>query len=345
MPIPEGAKETVGFIGLGNMGGPVARLIQKAGFPMVVYDLRQEAIQPFVGRGALGARSPAEVARAADVIFTAVPMPRDVEEVAVGPEGILEGIRENGIYIDISTSSPYLLQRLEPRFREKGAWVLDAPVGAGQPPMDDPGIHEVMVGGPHAIFERVKPVFDAYGDQIIYAGELGSGAVCKLVHQMVGFCISQAIAEGLTLGAKAGVAPVIVWEAIRRGLVGRMHFLHDSVPRTVFTGSYEPNTFPLTLLRKDIGLATQLGRDVGVPLPVANLVEQIAVAGINRGLGGGAGYTVTFQLQEEAAGTSLRVEGIDPDRASQYIGTHPDAEYSGNGAIAGRAMSDRRGRA
>ncbi|MEK7215447.1 MAG: NAD(P)-dependent oxidoreductase [Chloroflexota bacterium] len=341
----EDAKETVGFIGLGNMGGPVARLIQKAGFPMVVYDLRREAMDPFVGHGAHAAGSPAEVARTADVTFTAVPMPRDVEAVALGPEGILEGIRENGIYVDISTSSPTLLQRLEPRFREKGAWVLDAPVGAGQPPMADPGIHEVMVGGPYAIFERVKPVFAAYGDQIIYAGELGSGAVCKLVHQMVGFCVTQAIAEGLTLGAKAGVAPVIVWEAIRRGLVGRMHFLHDSVPRTVFTGSYEPNSFPLTLLRKDIGLATQLGRDVGVPLPVANLVEQIAVAGINRGLGGGAGYTVTFQLQEEAAGTSLRVDGVDPDRAARYIGTYPDVELSGNGELVGPVLPAGKGRA
>lgn len=318
---------TVGFIGLGHMGGPVATHIQAAGFPMVVCDLREEAVRPFVERGASRASTPAEVASLADVTFTAVPMPADVERVAVGPDGILDGIRADGVYVDISTSSPSLLRSLEPRFREKHAWVMDAPVGGGQPGRK-PGIHEIMAGGEPAIFERIRPVFEAYGDQIIYTGQLGSGCVCKLVHQLIGSGFSQVIAEGLTLGAKAGVDLRIVWEAVRRGLAGRLHTLHQGVPATVFNGRYtEPSTFTLSLLRKDVGLATELARSLGVPMPVSSLVEQILIQSVNRGWGDGAAYTVTFQLQEEAAGVQLRLPGIDAQEAASYISTNPETGY------------------
>src|SRR5688500_4875911 len=125
--------QTVGFIGLGKMGVPVARHIQKAGFPMVVYDIQEEVASPFLEQGALFAHSGAEVASQADITFTALPMPKDVETVATGANGILDGIKPDGVYVDISTSSPVLMRKLEPAFREKGAWMLDAPVGAGQP--------------------------------------------------------------------------------------------------------------------------------------------------------------------------------------------------------------------
>jgi 3-hydroxyisobutyrate dehydrogenase-like beta-hydroxyacid dehydrogenase len=319
---------TVGFIGLGHMGGPVATRIQAAGFPMVVCDLQDDAVRPFLERGARRAASPALVASQVDVTFTAVPMPSDVETVAVGPGGILEGIREDGVYVDISTSSPLLVRRLEPGFLEKKAWVMDAPVGSGQPATRAPGVHEIMAGGDYAVFERVRPVFEAYGDQIIYAGDLGSGCVCKLVHQLIGSGFSQVIAEGLTLGVKAGVDLRIVWEAVRRGLAGRLHTLHEGVPATVFNGRYtEPSTFTLSLLRKDVGLATELARRLDVPMPVSSLVEQILIASVNRGWGGGSAYTVTFQLQEEAAGVQLRLPGIDAREAARYISTNPDTGY------------------
>lgn len=319
---------TVGFIGLGRMGGPVAAHIQKAGFPMVVCDLSEEAVRPFFERGARRGASPAEVAGQVDVTFTAVPMPADVERVAVGPNGILDGIRAGGVHVDISTSSPLLLRRLEPRYRDKQAWLMDAPVGAGQASDRARGIHEVMAGGDPAIFERVKPVFETYGDQIIYTGELGTGCVCKLIHQLIGSGFSQVIAEGLTLGVKAGVDLRIVWEAVRRGLAGRLDTLHQGVPATVFNGRYtEPSIFSLSLLRKDVGLATELARSVDVPMPVSSLVEQILIESVNRGWGAGAAYTVTFQLQEEAAGVSLRLAGIDPQEAARYISTNPDTGY------------------
>src|SRR6266481_2306757 len=306
--------ETVGFIGLGNMGGPVAGHIQRAQYPMVVYDLRDEATRSFRERGATVVDSAAALARQSDVIITALPMPEDVEKVASGRGGIIEGIRPGSVFVDISTSPPSLMRRLEPLFRANGASVLDAPVASGQP------------GGEQAIFERVQPILSTFGDQVLYAGPLGSGNICKLMHQMIGAAISQAIAEGLSLGVKAGVEAKTVWDCVRRGMVGRMHVLHYQVPQTVFRGTFETETFPLKLLRKDVRLATDLGRELNVPLPLANIAEKILAEGVNRGWGDKAAYTVTFLLQEEAAGVKIRATGVDPDRAAKYISTHLNDE-------------------
>lgn len=315
--------ETIGFIGLGNMGGPVAGHIQRAGFPMVVFDLRDEATRSFGEHGAKVVDSARDLARQSDIIITALPMPKDVEQIAGGVQGILEGIKPGSIFIDISTSPPSLVRRLEPLFRAKGAFVLDAPVASGQPGAAR-GIHEVMVGGAREIFERVTPVLRAFGDQVLYAGPLGSGSICKLVHQMINSTISQAIAEGLTLGVKAGVDAETLWQCVRRGMVGRMHVLHVQVPQTVFRGEFSTDTFTLKLLRKDVGLATELARELNVPLPLANIAEQRLVEATNRGWGDQSAYTVTFRLQEEAAGAEVRAPTVDPAKAAKYISTNPD---------------------
>lgn len=315
--------ETVGFIGLGNMGGPVAGHILRVGYPMIVYDVRQDAAQKISRDGAAAAQSPEEVARRSDVIITALPMPADMEQVACGANGIVEGIRAGSVYVDISTNPPGLIRRIEPIFRERKAFVLDAPVASGQPGAAR-GIHEVMVGGQPEIFERVKPILRTFGDQVLYAGPLGSGCICKLVHQMIGSAVSQAIAEGLTLGVKAGVKADTLWDCVRRGMLGRMHVLHYQVPQTVFRGQFETDTFPLELLRKDVGLATALGRELDVPLPMADLAEKNLLRGIDRGWGKKSAYTVTFLLQEEAADIEVRASGVDPEKAAKYISTHPD---------------------
>jgi 3-hydroxyisobutyrate dehydrogenase len=316
--------ETVGFIGLGNMGMGMAGNIQKADYPMVVYDLRQTAIQPFVTNGARQASSPAEVASLSEVIFTSLPGPKEVEEVATGTGGVLEGIKPGGIYIDLSTSRPTLIRRLEPLFRQKGAHVLDAPVSGGKTGAATRNL-AVMVGGERAIYERIRPILDAFGDKVFYAGSIGAGSVCKLVHNMIGHGIRQAIAEGLTLGVKAGVDAEAVWECIRRGAVGRMSGLHEGIPRTVFRGTYEPASFALALARKDIGLATELGREFNVPMPVANLAEQIAIEGMNRGWEA-QDNSVLFLLQEEAAEVQVRAPHVNPEQAAKFISTHPETQ-------------------
>ena len=315
--------ETVGFIGLGNMGGGMSANIQRAGYPMVVYDLREEAAKPLLEGGARLANSPAEVASLCDITLTSLPGPKEVESVSTGPEGVLEGMKLGGIYIDLSTSRPTLIREIEPKFRQKGCHVLDAPVSGGKSGAAS-GNLAVMVGGEREIFDRVKPILDSFGDKVFYAGSIGAGSVAKLVHNMIGHGVRQAIAEGLTLGVKAGVDAEALWECVRRGSLGRMSGLHEGIARTVFTGEFDPPSFALELSRKDIGLATDLGREFNVPMPVANLAEQIAIQGMNRGWGG-RDSSVTFLLQEEQAGVEVRAAGVDPGRAGRFITTHPEA--------------------
>ena len=290
---------------------------------MVVYDLREEAAKPLLEGGARLANSPAEVASLCDITLTSLPGPKEVESVSTGPEGVLEGMKLGGIYIDLSTSRPTLIREIEPKFRQKGCHVLDAPVSGGKSGAAS-GNLAVMVGGEREIFDRVKPILDSFGDKVFYAGSIGAGSVAKLVHNMIGHGVRQAIAEGLTLGVKAGVDAEALWECVRRGSLGRMSGLHEGIARTVFTGEFDPPSFALELSRKDIGLATDLGREFNVPMPVANLAEQIAIQGMNRGWGG-RDSSVTFLLQEEQAGVEVRAAGVDPVRAGRFITTHPEA--------------------
>jgi 3-hydroxyisobutyrate dehydrogenase len=231
-------------------------------------------------------------------------------------------MKPGGIFIDLSTSRPTLIREIEPRFRQKGCHVLDAPVSGGKSGAAS-GNLAVMVGGEREIFDRVKPILDSFGDKVFYAGSIGAGSVAKLVHNMIGHGVRQAIAEGLTLGVKAGVEAEALWECIRRGSLGRMSGLHEGIARTVFQGEFDPPSFALELSRKDIGLATDLGREFNVPMPVANLVEQIAIQGMNRGWGG-RDSSVTFLLQEEQAGVEVRATGVDPVKAGRFITTHPE---------------------
>ena len=315
--------ETIGFIGLGNMGGGMAGNIQKAGYAMVVYDLREAATRPFLEGGARLGNSPADVASRSEIILTSLPGPREVEMVATGPEGILQGMTAGSVYIDLSTSRPTLIREIEPQFRAKGVHVLDAPVSGGKSGAQSRNL-AVMVGGEREVFDRVKPLLDAFGDKVYYAGSIGAGSVAKLVHNMIGHGVRQAIAEGLTLGIKAGVDAEALWECVRRGSLGRMSVLHEGVAGTVFRGEFEPANFALSLARKDIGLATDLGREFDVPMPVANLAEQIAIEAMNRGWGE-MDSSVTFRLQEERSGVEVRASGVDAAKAARFITTHPEA--------------------
>lgn len=315
--------ETVGFIGLGNMGGGMSANIQRAGYQLVVYDLREEVTKPLLEGGARLANSPAEVARLSDVTFTSLPGPKEVEEVTLGADGVLEGIRPGSIYVDLSSSRPSLIRRLEPIFRQKDAHVLDAPVSGGKSGADS-GNLAVMVGGEEEIYLRIKPILDAFGDKVFYAGAIGAGSICKLVHNMIGHSVRQAIAEGLTLGVKAGVEPEALWESVRRGSLGRMRVLHEGLVRTMFRGEFEPASFALNLAYKDISLATELAREYNVPMPMSTLAEQIAMQAMNRGWAE-RDSSVTVLLQEEQAQVQVRAPHIDPVKAGRFITTHPEA--------------------
>jgi 3-hydroxyisobutyrate dehydrogenase len=294
----------IGFIGLGNMGGPMALNVMKAGHTMVVNDIRREMAAPHLRQGATWADTPKAVAEQSELIFTSLPGPREVEAVALGEHGIIEGAAPGSIYADLSTSSATLIRQIHGKFREKGVHVLDAPVSGG-PIGAQQATLAVMVGGDRGLYQRVKPVLDVLGNKVTYVGEIGCGAIAKIVHNMIGICMQLVLAEGFTLGVKAGVEPEALRQAVVGGAVGQGLMLNYALPEVIFKGDFDTVRFALRLARKDIGLATELGREYEVPLKVGNLVEQEFVEAMARGWGE-RDSSAPFSLQEERAGVKVR---------------------------------------
>lgn len=294
----------IAFIGLGNMGGPMALNLMKAGHTLVVHDMRRETATPHLERGAKWAENPRIAAQEAELILTSLPGPVEVEAVALGTNGILHGSRKGAIYADLSTSSPSLIRRIHAGFKEKGIHVLDAPVSGGVIGAER-GTLQVMVGGDEELFRRLKPVLEAIGDKVGYMGGIGCGTIAKLVHNLIGICTRMVVAEGFTLGVKAGVRPEALLEAVKGGAFGQGLLLTQVLPEIVFKGDFDTVRFALRLARKDLGLATELAREYHVPMAMAALAEQTLVEAMARGWGD-KDFAAPFMLQEERAGVKVR---------------------------------------
>ncbi len=293
--------QTIGFIGLGNLGIPMAQNIQAAGFPMVVFDAQEGATRPLLEGGARLGASPADVAALSDVIMSCVPGPAEVEEITLGRNGILTGLNPGDVYVDLSTSRPSLIRKIGSVFKEKGVHVLDAPVLTSPANAANRQVI-VMPSGDKDVYERLLPVFEAFADKVVYQGELGMGSTCKLVNNMMTLAVRQVAAEGLTLGMKAGLDLDALMEAGSRGVLGSQR---EGLERTVFGGKFEPPSFRQALAQKDIALANELARELEVPIPVASIVEQISIQCGNRGWGDKDTHVI-YRLQEEAAGVEIR---------------------------------------
>jgi 3-hydroxyisobutyrate dehydrogenase len=295
----------IGFIGLGNMGGPMALNLIKAGHSLTVHDIRRQMADPHLSGGAKWADTPADVARDSELILTSLPGPKEVEAVALGGEnGIIHGIQKGTVYADLSTNSPTVIRRLHGTFAERGIVMLDAPVSGGVPGARNATL-SVMVGGDQAVYERIKPALDAIGDKVAYIGDIGAGAVAKLVHNMIAICTTQVLAEAFTMGVKAGVPPQALLTAVQNGAYGQGMMLKGLMPKMVFTGNFDRVTFALKLARKDLGLATELAREHNVPMPVANIVEQDMLEALVHGLGE-KDSSAAFTVQEDRAGVKVR---------------------------------------
>jgi 3-hydroxyisobutyrate dehydrogenase-like beta-hydroxyacid dehydrogenase len=309
----------IGFIGLGIMGSGMTANILKAGYPLTVHDLRREAAKPLLDAGASWADTPKAVAEASDIVFTSLPGPQEVEAVALGETGIIEGIRPGGIYIDLTTSSPTLIRHIYDVFKEKGAHVMDAPVSGG-PTGAQTGRLAVMASGDEEVFQQCQPVLDAIGDNVRYTGKIGSGSICKLMHNCVGPTLQAVVAECLTLGVKAGVEPKTLWWAFREGAIGQGAFFRRSLPNVYFRGKFDPPTFALKLMLKDAELATSLGREYNIPMPIANLALQELRSASNRGWGD-KDMCITMLLQEErAGGIEVRIPEAELEEEIKRIG-------------------------
>lgn len=295
----------IGFIGLGRMGDGMAAGLQRAGHALVVHDVVREAAAARLAAGALWADSPAEAARACEIVFTSLPGPEEVESVATGANGVLEGARPESVYIDLSTGHPAVVRRIHRKFSEVGARVMDAPV-SGSTIGAKTGRLAVMAGGEREVFDRCRPVLEAIGDRVAYAGEIGSGTVCKLAHNCLGYGIQAIAAECYTLGVKAGASPEAVAEAILNGAVGRGAHFSFIFPETFLKGKFDDPHFPLKGAVKDVGLALELGRERRVPMTMGNVAYQELLAGLNRGWGEDDARRA-MTLQEERAGVRVRV--------------------------------------
>jgi 3-hydroxyisobutyrate dehydrogenase len=247
----------VGFVGLGIMGGHMAANLQKAGYKLVVHDLQRQAASHHLNAGAVWADSPRALASRSDVIFSSLPEPPDVEAVALGPDGLIAGMKPGAAYFDLSTNSPSLVKKLHAAFAEKGLRMLDPPVSGG-PTGAASGKLAIWVGGDENVFNQHKAMLDAIGDRAAYVGPIGSATVAKLVHNMSGYAIVCALAETFTLGVKAGIDPLTLWQAVRQGAVGR-RFTFDALIDQFLPGEYDPPAFALKLAHKDVSLANALG--------------------------------------------------------------------------------------
>ncbi len=294
----------VGFIGLGTMGANMASNAQRDGHDLVVHDVRREAATSHLEAGAVWADTPRQLAEDSEVIFTSLPGPMEVEAVALGEDGIKDGIGRGKVYFDLSTSSPTLIRRIHQVMGQQGAHVLDAPVSGGPEGARTRNL-AIWVGGDELIYERYKHVLDSIGDKAYYVGPIGSGSIAKLVHNCAGYIFQGAIAEVFTMGVKAGVEPLALWQAVRKGAQGRQGPF-ERMPDHFLPGKFDPPDFALRLARKDVDLAVALGREYDVPMRLASLTLQEMTEALNRGWGN-RDSRVAMLLQEERAGVQVRV--------------------------------------
>lgn len=301
----------VGFIGVGTMGGGMAMNVLKAGYPVSVHDLNRPAAGALEAAGARWASTVGEIGSGSDVVFTSLPGPAEVERVALDGGGLLATMRPGSAWFDLTTNSPNLLQRLGPRFADRGIAFLDAPVSGG-PAGARSGKLALYVGGDEAAFNRHKPLLDAIGDQAIYVGPLAAGTIAKFSHNCASFGIRMIIAEVFSMGVKAGVDPLSLWHAMRQGVTGRRRTF-DGVGEQFLQNRYEPAAFALKLAHKDMSLALDLARECDVPMPMAERAYEDFTAALDRGWGH-LDSRSPMRLQLERAGVSIEENADDVRR-------------------------------
>lgn len=292
---------TVGFIGLGTMGRPMARNLLKAGHKLVFFARRAAVAEEFISAGGVWCESPAEVARAAELVITIVPADAEVREVVLGPRGVLEGLAPGKLLIDMSTISPATARHVAARLEAAGAAMLDAPVSGG-PWGAEAGTLSIMVGGDAAQVERARPVFDALGKNVFHVGPIGAGQTVKLANQMVAGGIMALVAEAFVLARKAGIDPTALANVMSVSS-GNSAMLEARGKRYVLADKYDAG-FSTELMRKDMLLALELAQGHQVPAPVASSALQQYTAAMNAGLGG-LDFAAIVKICERAAGTKV----------------------------------------
>ena len=302
------AKARVGFIGLGTIGEPMATNIAKKGFEVTVFDLDQRKIAKLLEQGAKSAATPAGVAERSDVVVTMVPEPTDVEKAALGAGGIIEGLRQGGLYIDMSTSDPTMTRKIGAELAKKGIAMVDAPVArtvenAWQ------GTLSIMTGGEPADVERAMPVLRCMGDTFTYCGPLGNAHAMKLVNNFTSAGVMSLLCESLTMGVKAGLELETIIKVVQGTFAGTRQ-LGEVFPVKPLAGDFSPGFFT-RLSRKDQRLALGLAKAMGVDTPVGRGVfealDKTCAAGFET-----EDFSSVLRVREAEAGIKVRLPGGKP---------------------------------
>jgi len=297
------SKPTIGFIGLGIMGTPMTRNLLRAGYELVVHDLNRTAVEAAVAAGAAEATSPREIAQRSQVVITMLPDSPDVERVALGPDGLAEGLSTGSIYADMSSIAPSTAIKVAHALGQPGVRCLDAPVSGGEVGAVNATL-SIMVGGDEATFNEARPIFAALGKTITLCGPNGAGQIVKACNQIQVALNFVGMAEALVLGAKAGVDPAIILQVLSGGYA-QTRVMDVRGPR-VIRGDFQPG-FKSRFHYKDLNIIMKTANDYGVPLPATSLVHELFAAMLAAGRGD-LDHSGIITVLEDLAGVQARTK-------------------------------------
>ena len=294
----------VGFIGVGNIGAPIAGQLLAARHQLLVYDIRREAADGLIAAGARWMEGPAEMAAECDVIATCLPGPAEMERVCLGADGMVGRLRPGALYIDHTTNAPALVRQVAALLAEKAVAMVDAPVSGGMEGAQTRDLL-VMAGGEAAAFERARPLLEAVAKRVIHTGGIGTGSIAKIMHNSASFTLDSVMAECWTVGVKAGIDAATIVKVFNEAALGHQMSLKVRLPATYLRGDFDPR-FSLALAHKDLGLALELARQTETPMRFAALCEQELIEAMARGWAK-RDASIALTLQEERAGVKIRL--------------------------------------
>ena len=293
----------IGFIGVGNMGGPMCRnIIRNTNHEVVVFDVNPDAVKACTDLGASSGGSVADVAARCDVVITSLPLPRIVEDVTLGANGIAANAKPGTVFIDLSTNSPATAKRVNEGMKAKGIAMLEAPVSGGTSRATD-GTIVIMVGGDETVFEQNLPLLKSFSGEVIHLGEIGFGSTAKLINNMLAFCNAAAAAEALMMGKRSGIDMMKLDSVIRNA--SGMSSAYGNMSNKALAGDYKPS-FALNLAHKDLRLALEMADELGVPGMIAPQVMNLMRMARGMGLGESDSAAV-MRVYETALGEDVRV--------------------------------------
>jgi 3-hydroxyisobutyrate dehydrogenase-like beta-hydroxyacid dehydrogenase len=299
----------IGFIGVGNIGAPIAGQLLKAGHALAVHDLRPEAAAGLVGAGATWAVSPAAIAADCEVVVTCLPGPREMEAVCLGAGDLVASLKRGALYVDHTTNAPALVRRVHAMLAKRGVAMVDAPVSGG---MEGAQTRDLlaMAGGDPADFARAQPLLDAIAKRVMYTGGIGTGSIAKIMHNSATFTLDLVMAECWTTGVKAGIDAATIYKVFTEAALGHQMNLKVRLPATYLRGDFEPR-FSLALAAKDLGLAQDLAREMGTPMRLNALAKAEMDEAMARGWGN-RDASIFLTLQEERTKVEVRLP-VNPE--------------------------------